>query len=469
MNKYSIDLPRRALIAGLGLIWLQVVTLSAAAGEENQINIKSLPNQHVLNYESVIAYTQIFKENIQAAVANHPRAAAAIALRDGFRYRQREVEAARYPTLDVGLSGRYRIVKSFEDRFDNITERSLRNTSANISLIGRKSLYDAGKTSNLITSAKHSFSAAQEEYGLTVSSIALSAIEIHFQALLQRMWQNMHQEIIADHRETLAKVRLRYESGRGPERDVALLESRLALAEADALTARKNLEETVSQYEENYGFFPETLKRPEITLSIPDTLGGAMELGFQHNPSLSIANSVMLASKSDIAAEKAAMLPQLSMEFTATKYDLERGNRDYDVTGRLVVNYNLYSGGATTARISRARTDYERARHEETRAHRRVTREIRVAYQKIHPQNRRVLALKKATEASKRNSDQLLQQFEATGGSLLSLLEARKDYYRVREQYMAALMEKDILGYRLLDAIGILNSKMNIRLNGDGK
>lgn len=438
---------------------------SASHGEDNQTSGNIKQDQSDSAYESVLAYSQIFKENIQAAVANHPRTAAAIALRDSIRYRQREVEAGRYPTLDVGLSGRYRIVKSFEDRFDNITERSRRDTSANISLTGRKSLFDAGRTSNLVASAKYSFAAAQEEYGLTVSSIALIAIESHFHVLFQRILQKMHQEIITDHRGTLDKVKLRYESGRGPERDVALLESRLALAQADALSARRNLEETINQYEENYGFLPENLKRPEIILNIPETLEGALELGFQNNPSLGIANSNKLASKSDMVAEKAEMFPHFTMELAATKYDIERGNSDYDVTGRLVMNYNLYSGGATTARISRARTDYERARHEEDRTHRRVRREIKVAYQNIQPQDSRVLALKKATEASKRNSEQLLEQFEATGGSLLSLLEARRDYYQAREQYMAALIEKDILRYRLLDAVGILNIKLNIRLN----
>jgi len=419
--------------------------------------------------ETSPAYTQIFKENIQAAVANHPRSAAAIALRDSYRYREREARAGRYPTLDVGISGRYRMAEDFEDRFDNITERSRRKTSAHAAVTGQQLLFDGGQTSNRVAGAKHSFTAAHEEYGQMASAIALLAVETHFQLIFQRERQQLHQQIIADHRETLDKVTLRYESGRGPERDVALLESRLALAEAEASSVRKTLEATVSQYEENYGFLPETLKRPEITLNIPNSLDDALALGFQNNASLSIAHAMMQASKAGMSASKAERMPHFSMELAATKYDLDRGNSDYDVTGRLVMNYNLYNGGATTARISRSRKDYERARHEESNALRRVTREIKVAYQNIPPQDNRVLALKKATEASKRNAQQLLAQFEATGGNLLSLLEARKDHYQAQEQYMAALTEKDILRYRLLDAIGILNSVLNIRLRKAGE
>ncbi|MBL4801991.1 MAG: TolC family protein, partial [Emcibacter sp.] len=373
-----------------------------AYGEVNGIEARTHLKSIISVYESVPAYTQVFKENIQAAVTNHPRTAAAIALRDSFRYRQREAEAGFYPTLDIGVSGRYRMFDSFEDRFDNITERSRRNRSANATLTGRTLLYDAGRTSSLVASAKHSFTAAHEEYGMTVSSIALTAIEIHFRVVFQRMRQKMHQNIIDDYRETLEKVRSRFDSGRGPGRDVVLLEARLALAEADFLLARRDLEETVIQYEENYGFPPANLKRPEIILSIPETLGDAMELGFLNSPSLSISNSMMMASKEDMVAEKAGLLPQLSMELAATKYDLDRGNGDYEVTARLVMNYNLYSGGVTKARISRTRAEYERARHEEAVAHRRVTREIKVSYQNIGFQDGRVCALKKATVASKR-------------------------------------------------------------------
>jgi len=454
-----------SLIASVAII-LTSSMIFGADSQEIEVVEQSQNTDIQLSYQpSEAAYGQIFKENIQSAVANHPRTAAAIALRDSFRFREREAKASLYPTLDVGISGRYRMADNFENRFDNITERSQRDTSAHASVTGRQLLFDGGQTSSYVRSSKHSFTAAHEEYSQMASAIALLAVEIHFQVIFQRQRQQLYQDIIADHRNTRDKVKLRFESGRGPERDVALLESRLALVEADSLSVRKNLEETISQYEEIYGFLPETLKRPELALNIPDSLDGALELGFQNNPSLSIAHSMTLASKADMSAEKADQLPHLSMELAATKYDLDRGNSDYDVTGRLVMNYNLYSGGATTARISRSRKDYERARHEEINAHRRVTREIKVAFQNIAPQGSRVLALKKATEASKRNSEQLLLQFEATGGSLLSLLEARKEHYQAREQYLAALIEKDILRFRLLDAVGILNNMLNIRLS----
>ena len=124
----------------------------------------------------------------------------------------------------------------------------------------------------------------------------------------------------------------------------------------------------------------------------------------------------------------------------------------------------LYNGGATTARISRSLKDYQRSRHDQDRAQREVNRAIKVAYQTMESQDRRVISLKKARDANQRNSAQMLEQFEATGGSLFALLEAEKDYHQARELYLGSMIERDITRYRLLDAMGTLLPALNIRL-----
>ncbi len=409
-------------------------------------------------------YAQIFKENIRVAVANHPRIASAIAARDSLKYQQKEAEAALYPQLDVGLSGRHRMLESFEDRFDNITERSRRKTSANASITGSQLLYDGGETFSRINSARHAFGAAHGEYTLETSSVALIAIEAHYQVLYHRQRVRLHQQNVDRHLNILQKVKLRYTSGRGSNRDVALMEARLASAEADAIGARKDMETSTSQYEEIYGFFPENLQRPEFSLNIPDSEVKALQQGLLNNPALSVATSRTMAAKETMMAEKQTRLPRLSMELAATKYDLERGNNDYDVTGRLVMNYNLYSGGARSARISRSLKNYERSRHDEANVQREITRAIKIAYQNMLTQKRRVSALKKARDAHKRNRDQFQEQFEATGGNLLSLLEAERDYHLSREKYLGSIIENDIFNYRALDAMGMLLPILNIRL-----
>lgn len=420
-------------------------------------------------FEGEPTYAQTFKENIGLAVEEHPRTAAAIASRDEQRYQQDEARAGLYPQLEVGVSGRHRIADNFEDRFDNITQRSLRDTSANVSLTGRQLLYDGGSTSSKIASARHAFTAAHEEYSLEASAVALAAVEAHYYVLFERMRRGFHQDNVSRHREILGMVNARFESGRGPNRDVTLMESRLAIAETEQSRAQMDLEEAISHYIEVYNFAPENLKRPEMALNIPSTELEALETGFQFNPLLVVASSQSLSSKEYMNSVRAERLPNVSVELAATKYDLERGNPDYDVTGRLVVNYALYNGGARSARISRSLKSYERSRHVEDNVNREVNREIKVAFQNVESYGRQVLSLEKAMTASGINRDQTREQFEATGGSLFNLLEAEIEHHNAKEQHLQGMVESDVKQFRLLDSMGTLLPALNIILKKDSE
>ncbi len=421
------------------------------------------PQNNVFDAEP--AYSQIFKENVQVAVREHPRTSAAQAARDEQRYQENEARAALYPQVGIDLSGRHRIADNFEDRFDNITQRSLRDTSANVSLIGRQLLYDGGSTSSRIAAARHAFTAAHEQYSYEASAVALAAVEAHYYVLYETLRREYHRENVERHNELLEMVKLRFESGRGPNRDVTLMESRLAIAETSEARAQMDLEGAVSHYEEVFSFSPSDLERPMIAMEIPGNVNEALETGFQYNPLLVMAASQSLSSKEEMNAERATQLPSVSLELAATKYDLERGNEDYDVTGRLVMSYDLYTGGARSARIARTARGYDRARHSEDNIRREVNRTIKVAFQTVQSQVKQLASLDKALNASRINRDQTREQFEATGGSLFNLLEAEKEHHAAREQHLGGVVEKDLSEYRLLDAMGTLLPALSIILN----
>lgn len=333
-----------------------------------------------------------------------------------------------------------------------------------MALVGRQLLYDGGSTFARISSARFAFTAAHEEYSLEASAVALAAVEAHYQVLFQRMRKEFHQENVMRHREILEMVNQRFESGRGANQDVTLMESRLALAETQASRVDMDLEAAVSHYEEVYNFSPANLNRPEFALNIPATENEALEMGFLNSPLLSMASARTKSSQEDVNAMKKERLPYVSLELAATKYNVENWTPDYDVTGRLILNYDLYTGGANTARIARSQKNYERSRHAEDQVGREVNRGIKVAFQNMQSQERQVVSLEKAKDASGINRDQTREQFEVTGGSLFSLLEAEKEHQNAREQHLNGLIDHDLSKYRLLDSMGTLLPALNIIL-----
>ena len=420
--------------------------------------------QEEVIFPSAPAYSQTFKENVQLAVNDHPRTSAAIAMRDEQRYVEDEARSALYPQIGIDLSGRHRISENYEDRFDNINQRSLRETAANASLVGRQLLFDGGSTYSRISSARLSFTAAHEEYSLEASAIALAASEAHYYMLLQKIRKEYHHENVARHREILDMVNQRFESGRGANQDVTLMESRLALAETRSSRAEMDFDEAISNYEEIYNFSPVNLKRPDLTMNIPKSEIEALEIGFQNSPYIAMSSSRTLSSKEDVNAMKGERLPSVSIELSATKYDLERVNKEYDFSGRLILNYSLYNGGARNARVSRTLKAYERQRNIEDNIHRELNRGIKVFYQSMESQKRQVLTLTKSMQASGINRDQTREQFEMMGGNLFSLLEATREHHDAREEHLAGMTEYELSKYRLLHAVGTLLRSLNISL-----
>tara|TARA_B110000858_G_scaffold193763_1_gene246892 strand:+ start:1166 stop:2533 length:1368 start_codon:yes stop_codon:yes gene_type:complete len=418
------------------------------------------------NSSSILpAYSQIFKENVQIAVAEHPRTAAAVAARDKMRFEEDEARAGLYPQVYVDLTGRQRVADNFEERFDNITQRSLRDTAANISLVGRQLLYDGGTTSSRISAARYAFTAAHEEYSHEASSVAMAAVDSHYYVLYQRLRREIHQKNITRHREILNMVQEKFNSGRGTNQDVTLMQSRLAIVETSAARVNMDLEEAISHYEEIYSFAPGEVRRPDVSMDLPITENEALQLGFQNNSLLTMASSRSLSSRENMNAAKGELFPQFSVELSATKYDLERGNPDYDVTGRILVNYNLYSGGASSARIAQSLKNYENVKYTQDNIMREVDRTIKVAFQNKQSQEKQIIFLKRASEASKINRDQTREQFEATGGSLFSLLEAEREHHSAQEQYSGGIVEFELAKYRLLNSMGTLLGTLNILLN----
>ena len=211
------------------------------------LNLFTITNAQ--DFSGVPSYSQTFKENVQLATSKYPRTSAALATREEQKYREDEARSALYPQISIDLSGRHRVLNNFEDRFDNITQRILRDTAANVSLIGRQLIYDGGSKYSGISSARYAFTAAHEEYALEASAVALAAVEAHYQVLFQRMRKDIQFENVTIYREILDMVNQRYESGRGANQDVTLMEPRLAIAETQASRADLDLEEVTSRRE----------------------------------------------------------------------------------------------------------------------------------------------------------------------------------------------------------------------------
>lgn len=413
------------------------------------------------------AFTVSFLESLRASVASHPRVLGADAAREEQSYRRREALGELYPQVSVDLDGRQRLASDFGDRFDNVVERSQPETSVDARLTARQHLFDGGGVRHRVRSARDAVSAAQASLMQELSEISLRALMAQYDVALGAAEVALRGVQLSDYRTIRDKVATRYESGRGTRRDVSLAEARLATAEAQHLEAELRLEAARARYREIFGALPSAHKRPAIALDLPATADSAEQAAALNSPRLEEAGYQASSSRESYEAQEGDLFPRLSFEVSATKFDIEEGNQDYDVAGRLVLNYDFYTGGIRGARIDQARQQYARARFEETAVQREVFRDVRIAFDDAARKDRQIAILARAYVANRDSRQLFLEQFEATGGGLLELFEAGDDYYRAATDYLAGVAGADIARFRLAHEMGTLTQTLGVHLNGE--
>ncbi|MFC7050903.1 TolC family protein [Emcibacter nanhaiensis] len=411
-------------------------------------------------------YTASFKTLLQDVVENHPRIKSSLSYRNSVKDEEREEKAALYPQVDVGVDGRYRFLDNYDNTLENFDELNDPTTHVDAYVTVSQKVFDGGATFRKIDRARYAYAAAHADYEVQASEVVLTAIEAHYNYLVRGIIGRIREEALQRHRKILEFAQERFERGVGANRDVALARARLALAEQNLLANKIDFAEAAGLYEEIFGTPPANVKRPDIALSLPTSQEDALKLGLLNSPLLSSATSQVMASRASMESEEASRWPGLSLQVTGTRYDLDRDSNDYDVQARLQMNYALYTGGAQTARIKRSTNQYAQARANEETIHREFSRQLKVSWEKVENQKLRVMSQEKSVEANRLSRDLFQEQFETTGGSILSLLEAEDDYRNSLESYVQGLMDQELFQYQLLHDMGTLLSYLNLRLTG---
>ncbi|RME68503.1 MAG: hypothetical protein D6782_01035 [Alphaproteobacteria bacterium] len=406
-----------------------------------------------------------FAARIGAAVNQHPAVLAAIAAQRAARQARREARAAFRPSLDLNLTGDGSIAREFEDDFDNIVERSRPRARANATLSGNQLLYDAGGTSARVEGAEARIGESEQAVLTAAVDVALAAVAAYHQVVESRALIMLGEEFAGRHRDILAQVEQRFREGVGARRDVARVEARLADAEARLSGFERSLAEAESRYLELFREAPPPLLLPAPVASAASSEDEAIALAVGNNPDVEAARYRAEAAAKDYRAERAGALPSVSLGIDATKFDLGEERTDFDIRGRVVMRYNLYTGGAQSARMAQALQRWRQTQHDEERARREVERDVTIAFRTRAVLARRVEVLERALRANADARAIYLEQFRVARGTLLDVLEAEDDYFNAAVVYLRGLIEAEMARFRLLAQTGELLDKLDIRFS----
>ena len=197
---------------------------------------------------------------------------------------------------------------------------------------------------------------------------------------------------------------------------------------------------------------------------LPASASDAMKNGLASNPALNAAYENVLAAKLGVETRKAAYMPRVDFRVRQS-WDrnldgVQGGSRDAAV--ELLLNYNLYRGGADKAREVQAAEYQNEARNLQEKACRDARQTLAIAYNDVVRLTEQLGYLDQHRLSTEKAREAYRQQFDIGQRTLLDLLDTQNEYFEAGRAYTNAYYNHFVAQARTLSGMGKLVPALNV-------
>ena len=405
------------------------------------------------------AQAQSLEQAVAQTLTTNPKIKEAYDLYLARQYNIDEARAGYLPKLDaIAGVGPERIKSANSDDRTSLTRKDL-------SLSLSQMLFDGFDTSSNVdrTGAE---SKAQRQALLSIAEdTSLRVVEVYLGVLKQQEIFELSKNNLATHEQIMSDITKRTTSGVGSTADLSQIQGRVAQAYANVAAAQNNLDDAKAQFLRVVNTGPENLVQPVADAKmVPASLNEAIAKATKDNPTLLSSLQDIEAAKYQHEGAKANNYPKVSIEAGQTWYDDAdgiEGNRD-EMSAMLRVRYNLFNGGADSARSDSTSALYAQAKEIHDNAYRQVEEGTRLAWQAREALKQQKEYLQQHVESSYQTVSAYKQQFTLGQRTLLDVLNTENELFEARKNYVNADYDELFAQYRLLNAEGKLLDSLRV-------
>lgn len=384
------------------------------------------------------------QDAVSKAVGSIPAIGSAQARRLSTEERVRVERGALFPTVNIrGETGlqysdtpatRRRASRGNDDGDTTLWRNEAR-------IVVNQLLYDGGTTFNLVDEAQGNLVAATFRVDDAKRSVALQAIAAYIDVLRNRQFVAIAVENVSAHERLLGNVRQLVASGRASDSDVSQAESRLALAEANLENRKGELNDAETRYFRSVGESPSELD-PVAAAPNPNDIDveGQVQQAVRLNPELAVARAVIDARQAASDATRGLFTPRLELELTAAEGKHLNGirGRTTDYRATLIMTWNLYRGGADSARKREAQANLTAVKFDEADTLRFIRERVEASFKSFEKNAARRGPLSRRVAENRNLIVAYERQFELAQRTLLDLLDVQNELFVSRAELIDA-------------------------------
>ncbi len=399
------------------------------------------------------------QQTIAESIANNPVVKQSLKSYEAVIQEVEQAKGGYYPRIDATLGTGYEWTKIQGNEDEELNRREAR-------LNLNQMLFDGGFTTSEVERQEARMRSAAANLRDVSEDYVLEAGRAYLELLRREQLLNSSNETLYNHVRIFEQIKRRSESGMGSLSAIQQAESRLALAEINALAAENNLLDSQTNYERIIGERPaETLEPVDAIIApLPPSLEEAQLLTTQNNPVMAVAQADIEAAIAQREAAKSNMYPRLDLEVERRWDDNLDGNPgpSEDLTAMLRLRYNLYNGGADQARVRRSEHQLGEAQAIQRDAMRQSRQSLELSWNAYEILSRQLDFLSERVMANEQTRDAYQKQFDIGQRTLLDLLDTENELFSSRNQLVEAQIDHQVAQMRVLNSSGGLLDALGI-------
>jgi outer membrane protein, adhesin transport system len=295
---------------------------------------------------------------------------------------------------------------------------------------------------------------------------ALEATRAYYDVQRYRRLVQLAEDSYVQHKYASLQIQSRFKAGVGRGVDLEQANARLALAESNLSTETANLHDVTARYQRVVGE-PPPANMPAVqplAKTLPPSTEAAMNAAVRQSAAVSASIEALRAARSTAHVREAAYQPRIEARLRSgagSNFDAVRDQRS-DTTAEIVLNWNLYNGGADQARVRQQLNIVNQAEDLRDKTCRDARQLTAIAYNDTRKLNEQLLLLDRNTIAIEKARDAYRQQFDIGQRSLLDLLNAENELHTARRAYANADYDLGIAYARIQAAMTQLTTQLGI-------
>ena len=299
----------------------------------------------------------------------------------------------------------------------------------------------------------------------TSELVGLAIVESYLEVLRQRELLRIARKNVADHIAILEQIEDSAEAGRSTLADNEQARARLASARANEASIREQLRFAEASFIREVGDPPGDLMMPLVPVDgLEADVEREVKIALHQSPTIDIFEADIKVAHAEMEKEKSTFYPQLDLQLNAREgKDLNgvRG-RDTSASALVTMDWNLYRGGADSARVREFINREAQAKEARAEAARSVESDVRQTWARMVSAGERARQFAAQADANTEVVKAYKDQFDLSRRTLLDVLDAQNELFVSRSNTVNSEFLEMFAIYRLMALKGELLATIGV-------